>query len=333
MDFNILNSEQYDFIRTNPYLGDNIMFLCFGGSHSYGTNNENSDVDIRGCYFNTQQQLFGFDKEEQVIDIDTDTTVYSFKKLLTMLIACNPNTIEMLGCLPEHYTAMTPAGQKLIKNRKLFLSHRAAASFFGYANQQLRRLENALANGYYPQPEKEKHIKATIESAMLSFNERYAHFKEGDIVLAVKDSDVVGEKEIVVDMNIRNYPLREIVGISNDMLNIVKSFDKLTKRNNKKDENHLNKHAMHLIRLYLMAIDIFEKEEIITYRKKDRDLLMNIRNGKYQKPDGTYRSEFFEMVNNFEKRMKYAIKMSSLPEHPDIKQIEELSIEISRSRL
>lgn len=333
MDFRFLEGESYEFLRTNPYLQDNIMFLCLGGSKAYGTCTPSSDTDVRGCYFNTREQLFGFDAEEQVVNTDTDTTVYSFKKLLSMLMECNPNTIEMLGCKPEHYAAMTPAGRTLIENRHIFLSHKAAASFMGYANQQLRRLENALANGYYPQAEKEVHIQGTLESAMRFFYKRYPHFKEGDITLAVVDSEISGEKKIIVNMNICDYPLREMVAINNDMLAIVKTFDKLTKRNNKKDEAHLNKHAMHLIRLFLMGIDIFEKEEIITYRENDLAFLMSIRNGKFQKTDGTYRHEFFEMVNDYEKRMKYAIANSSLPEKPNRKQIEDFSIEINMSHI
>lgn len=53
---------------------------------------------------------------------------------------------------------------------------------------------------------------------------------------------------------------------------------------------------MHLVRLYLMCIDILTKEEIITYREADHDLLMNIRNGEYQKSDGMYRSEFLSWL-------------------------------------
>ena len=50
---------------------------------------------------------------------------------------------------------------------------------------------------------------------------------------------------------------------------------------------------MHLVRLYLMCLDILEKEEITTYRANDLDLLMSIRGGKYQKEDGTFYMEFF----------------------------------------
>ena len=79
------------------------------------------------------------------------------------------------------------------------------------------------------------------------------------------------------------------------MHNVVRDYDKNGKRNRKKDDNHLNKHAMHLIRLFMMAIDILEKEDIITYRKDEHELLMKIRRGEFQKEDGNYRTEFYEI--------------------------------------
>ncbi|MCR5203825.1 MAG: nucleotidyltransferase domain-containing protein [Lachnospiraceae bacterium] len=47
MDFKaLLNTKEYDFIRTNKRLGNRIMLLGLGGSYAYGTNNENSDIDF-----------------------------------------------------------------------------------------------------------------------------------------------------------------------------------------------------------------------------------------------------------------------------------------------
>ena len=45
---NLMNSTEYDFLRTNERLGKRIMLLGLGGSYAYGTNNEQSDIDFRG---------------------------------------------------------------------------------------------------------------------------------------------------------------------------------------------------------------------------------------------------------------------------------------------
>lgn len=62
----IVARPEYDFLRTNPHLGPNIMFLTLGGSHAYGTNIEGSDIDVRGVAANTMEELFGlsnFDRQ------------------------------------------------------------------------------------------------------------------------------------------------------------------------------------------------------------------------------------------------------------------------------
>ncbi len=66
MDFEgLINTEQYDFLRTNPRLGRRIMLLGLGGSYAYGTNNENSDIDFRGITLNLPSDLLGLTAFEQ----------------------------------------------------------------------------------------------------------------------------------------------------------------------------------------------------------------------------------------------------------------------------
>lgn len=320
----------YDFLRTNEHLGGNIIFLTLGGSYSYGTNIETSDVDVRGCALNSPSDLIGLTNFEQVVHTETDTTIYSFNKLVSLLLNCNPNTIEMLGCKPEHYFLMTDIGQSMIDNRKLFLSKRAAHSFGGYATQQLRRLENALARDRLSQARKEEHILNSMKNAVKAFESRYTTFENGSIILYTADSPREDlDREIFADIHIDKYPVREFNSIMNDLTNLIGTYEKLNHRNHKKDDNHLNKHAMHLIRLYLICLDILEHEDIVTYRGQDRDLLMSIRTGAYQNEDGTYRQEFFDMVSEYEKRLSYAKENTNLPDHPNIRLVEEFVMDVN----
>lgn len=346
------------------------MLLCYGGSHAYGTNIESSDIDLRGVVFNPTNTLLGNETFEQFEDKNTDTVIYGLNKYIDLLLGCNPNVLESLGCKPEHYFIISPEGQLLLDNKKIFLSRRAIKTFGGYANSQLRRLQNALARDSYPQAEKEKHILGSITHAMEDIVSRYhkingepikysfcgdhgalrhafseyntamrrmenmKQFEYGSIELYPDISEKEDmEVEMFCDVVLHHYPLRDYRNIWNEINTIVKDYDKLGKRNTKKDDLHLNKHAMHLVRLYLMCIDILTKEEIITYREEDHDLLMSIRNGEYQKSDGTYRSEFFELVDNLEKKMKYAAENTSLPEQPDKEAAYEILVEMNKEHI
>lgn len=330
----LVNSPTYDFLRTDPHLGNRIMFLTLGGSHAYGTSTPTSDVDIRGCAMNNASEIVGLSNFEQFVETTTDTTIYAFNKLISLLLNCNPNTIEMLGCKPEHYIYMTDAGREFINNRKMFLSKRALHSFGGYANQQLNRLENALARDHLSQAKKEEHIRRSMLNSVASFESRYTNFEAGSIKLYTDLSQREDwDQEIFADIHLEHFPARQFNSMMNDLHNVIGTYEKLNHRNHKKDDAHLNKHAMHLVRLYLMCIDILEKEEIVTYREADHDLLMSIRNGVYQNEDSTYKPEFFEMIADLKKRLDYAKENTSLPNHPDMKQVEEFVMCVNKKAI
>ena len=239
-------SKDYEFLDENEHLGKNICLLTLGGSYSYGTNVEGSDIDIRGVATNSCSDILGLTNFEQVVDEKTDTTIYAFNKIINLLMNCNPNVLEMLGCLPEHYLYLNDIGRQLIDNRKLFISQKAIHSFGGYA------------------------------------------------------------------------------------ITIVRDYDKLNGRNHKKDDAHLNKHSAHLLRLYYTCIDIFEKGDIITYRKDNHDILMKTRNGYFMNEDGSYKSEFFDILNDLKNRLEYAKSNTSIPKTPDFKKIQDFVIEVNR---
>ena len=326
----ILRQREYGFIETNEHLGRHVMLLGLAGSYSYGTNIRTSDIDIRGTALNQKSDLIGLTRFEQYVDEDTDTVIYGFNKVVGLLLSCNPNTIELLGLKPEHYLYLSDIGRLLLDNRRLFLSKRAIQSFGGYADAQLRRLQNALARDTFPQTEKKRHIFNSVRNAMHDFNHRYGRFENGSLELYIdKAVNPELETEIFVNASMTHYPLRDYCGMWNTMANVIRDYEKVGKRNKKKDDLHLNKHAMHLIRLFMMALDILEKGEINTYREKEHGLLMDIRSGKYRKEDGAFHESFYEMLSDFEKKLHYAAEHTDLPEEPDMAKVQELVMAIN----
>ena len=319
-----LRSDEYEFLRKDKNLGNNIIILTLGGSHAYGTNNENSDLDIRGCALNSKMQILTNENFEQFVNEATDTTIYSFNKLVALLSNVNPNTIEMLGNKPEHYFYVSPIGQELIDNAHLCLSKKCVHSFGGYANQQLYRLNQKSAH-QLSQAGLEQHILKTLEFMKTDFNKKYSDFSEDQIRLYIDKAVQEGyDTEIFMDVRLTHYPLRDYCSMWSELQNTVKAYGKIGKRNEKALEHgKIAKHMMHLIRLYMMCLDILEKEKIITYREDEHDLLMDIRNGKFLDSNDQPIPEFFEMVDEYEKKLEYAKQNTSLPDNPNYKQINE----------
>lgn len=324
-----LGSSEYNFLRTNEHLGENIILLGLGGSYSYGTNIESSDVDCRGVALNSKREILLGNGFEQVENKETDTVIYSFTKIVSLLSNCNPNVIEMLGLKPEHYLYISPIGKELLENKKLFLSKKAVNSFGGYANSQLRRLDNKAVR-LVGQEQRERHILNSINNASVNFKERYFQYPDDAIKLYIDKSDSEDlDSEIYMDVKLTKYPLRDYKAMWSEMNNVVKDYSKIGKRNKHAIEHgKLGKHMMHLIRLYMMCLDILENKEIVTYREKEHDLLMSIRNGDYLDNNRQPIPEFFEMVDDFEKKMEYAKENTDLPNKPNYKAIQEFVMSV-----
>ena len=323
-------SSEYDFLRTNEHLGNNIILLTLGGSHAYGMDKETSDLDCRGIALNSKKEILLGTDFEQVVDLDTDTTVYSFNKMIELLCKSNPNVIEQLGCLPQHYLILTDIGRELIENRNMFLSQICIHTFGNYANSQLRRLENKSAR-LVGQKQSEEYILKSIQNARYDFKNRYFPTEQDNIELYTDKSVRDGyESEIYMNISLKHYPLRDWAGMWNEMKAIVSSYNKIGKRNEKAiSHDKLGKHMAHLLRLYMMCIDILEKEEIVTYRSEEHDLLMSIRNGEFLDDNRQPTSEFYDLLNEYEKRFEYAKANTSLPEVPNYKRINEFKMYVN----
>lgn len=320
-----LEKPEYDFLKTNQHLGKNIILLGLGGSHAYGTNIESSDIDIRGIATNSKREILLGKDFEQVVNNETDTTVYSLLKVIGLLANANPNILEMLFLKPEHYIKLSEAGKLLIENRHLFLSQKCFYTFGGYARQQLRHINNQLRKET-SQSEKERYILNAIEDSGVICSGKHSSVRSNDIKLYIdKSLREELEEEIFIDINLRHYPLRDYNGMFQELREVIKDYDKVGKRASYAfSHGKINKHAMHLVRLLKTCITILETGDFCTYCEKDHSLLMDIRNGKYLGKDGNMSSEFFEMIDKLEKDMSNAFSNTQLPKAPDWDKISDL---------
>ena len=330
MDFTkILQSENYNFIRSDERLKERVMLLGVCGSYAYGTNNKESDIDFRGVTLMRPSDLIGFTEFEQFEERVTDTVIYSFNKFVRLLLKCNPNALEILGLKKDDYVIRSNLGRELLDNARLFLSKRVIKSYGSFANAQLRRLQNAQARDTLTQVDRERHILRSVQYALDDFNNK--HEKMDGVRLYIDDSDNPEyETEIFVDAEYKHYPLRDYANLWETMRLVVHSYDKVGGRKKKKDDKHLNKHAMHLVRLLAAGADILETGEIHTRNDTILPLLLSIRNGEYMQEDGTFSTRFYEVAREYETKFDEAARRTQLPEEPDGERIEVFVERVNR---
>lgn len=214
-----------------------MLYLTMGGSRAYGTNRPDSDYDLRGFFLEDLRSLFSLqNQKEEFVETETDTCLYSMKKMARLLASCNPNTIEILGTREQDIIYINRIGEKLRDNAHLFLSKRAFYTFSGYATQQLRRLQNALVRDQYTQPEKENHILKSVSVGILASGEPFnaymldpelankneSQFNVSLEVLPSNNDDY--EVEIFVNGTMNHLPLREYTKLNAKQANTIKNY-------------------------------------------------------------------------------------------------------------
>lgn len=321
--YELLNRNEYSFLKTNDNLQNNIILLGLGGSRAYGTDLPTSDTDIRGIAVNSKKNILLGKDFENVVDTETDTTIYSLNKMFELLRNCNPNTIELLGLDKDDYIYVNELGQAVLDNKDIFLSNACINTFGGYATSQLYRLQQKTLISLSKE-EYNLHISKVLNQMTTKLSEKYNLNK--DIIHFYLDNN----KQIKMDMDIKDFPIENIAGILSEFNNTIRDYNKTSKRNeNAMTHGKIAKHSMHLVRLYMMAIDLLEKGEIITKRTKEHDLLMDIRNEKYLDSTGKPNKEFFDIVRDYEDKFEHAKIHSVLPDKPDDKKIEVLMYNIN----
>lgn len=114
------------------------IFKAIVGSTSYGTNLPTSDVDYKGVYIQSHDELLGFGYKEQY-EVGKDETYYEVRRFIELLQHGNPTVLELLFSPPDCIVHKEIEFDILVKNRHRFLTKKCRNSFGGYAVQQIRK--------------------------------------------------------------------------------------------------------------------------------------------------------------------------------------------------
>ena len=147
-------------IHAPSWLPNNVVYLTIMGSFAYGVTSESSDLDLYGiclppkdlCFPHLRGEIPNFGKstgnflqwsEHHIShkEKEYDVTVYSIIRYFDLCLGCNPNMIDSLFTSEHCILHITPIGQKIRENRRLFLSSKCWHTFKGYAWQQCKKLD------------------------------------------------------------------------------------------------------------------------------------------------------------------------------------------------
>lgn len=102
------------FQLANDILPENAKLMCVMrfGSHLYGLESENSDLDVKGIYipytetgeisWEISHKSYNTNKDSKNNNDDIDVSLYSIGKYIDLLSKCNLATLDMLHCSPNN---------------------------------------------------------------------------------------------------------------------------------------------------------------------------------------------------------------------------------------
>jgi predicted nucleotidyltransferase len=160
-------NENFELIRNEGRL----LYEYIRGSHLYGLNNEDSDIDTSAVYIATHDSLLGIgvDYKAQTSDSRHDNTWFEIGELMRLLLKSNPTVLESLF-VPEDKMIMKPSPilADLFANRNEFISKQCFMPFIGYAIQQIKK-----ARGL------NKKIVNPVYERLTPFDFAYTFYKQG----------------------------------------------------------------------------------------------------------------------------------------------------------
>lgn len=285
---------------TRSWVDKNTIYKTIVGSTAYGTNTPESDIDMKGICVPPIEYYFGGRVFEQQ-EFSADHTVFSLKKFVHLAQDCNPNIIEMLYTKEEHIILNTVWGESLRANRDMFLSKKARHTFGGYAHAQLQRIKGhrkwIMFKETEPKPEDFVIQKTKLDSTGQKIT--YDHFQEEQYKGALRHWNQY------LEWKRQRNPARAIL---------------------EEKYGYDCKHAMHLVRLLRMGIEILEHGLVLTYRPDAKELL-DIRNGLLGYDDLIAYAEAMDL------KLQQLYETSTLPHAPDMEKIDKWLISTTKDYL
>jgi len=290
------------------------------GSHLYGTAIPTSDKDYSGVFMPDENMVFGFERADNVDlslkskredgknDTDAvDITLYEIRKFIKLALENNPNILEQMFINHENIIFSNWYGNELLKHAHLFPYKRLEEKFLAYAFSQKHKMVIRTDNYH------------ALENAS-EWLEDYVKTVEDGKRLLVEITDkklpfmsVKGDTVLVGDLNFQKH----------FMLRRVKKMitDRLSKATNRKElltkHGYDTKFASHLIRLMLEGRELLITGNLV-FPLKERQLIIDVKLGKYKM------TEVLKMAEEFEKSVKDAVTISSLPSKPRYDDVQNL---------
>lgn len=115
-----------------------VIYKIIYGSKAFGTNDSNSDIDMRGIMLPTITEALSL-KQQDLFNKENDEYYYSIQKFLRLALKSNPSVIDWLYVSYKNMFIVEKEAEILLDNKKMFLSKEIYHRTKGYAFSEFNR--------------------------------------------------------------------------------------------------------------------------------------------------------------------------------------------------
>jgi len=307
-----------------------------------------------------EQKDSGWDEEGifPFLDGNQDTVIYELRKITQLLSGANPNILELLWL--NEYPVLTAVGQHLINHKQFFLTKKVKYTYSGYAFAQIKKMEThrkwllkppikkPLPSDFGIEDEEaltKDELNAFLEYLYILIRGRIEFLEEAEQLYKLLTADI-DFKGLLKQYTLPDEALKYTQKFTNSRKDFIRLLQKSQNyqvalrewkaylawqenRNQARAEMERKsgfdlKHGMHCIRLLRSGLEILQRGEVIVDRRiaGDAEDLKAILRGDY-----SY-EQVMKMADNLVAEMEKVYEESTLPDKPDLEQINQLCMEL-----
>jgi len=306
---------------------DNCIAVFLVGSHLYGSNDANSDLDYEGIFIEPPEYVIGCISCDEVdystksnskksarnTPKDIDCKMYSLKNFFSLAMKNNPNKCEFFFCPERNLVYKTEKWDEILAAKDMFISLNVKHSYSGYAASQKKKLIGKKRRldelrEFVVALEKVNIERKTIGQIFDFKTERWPYkFIERTVTLEGTPALRVQEKEFNSGM------AADI--IYEHAKNLIGSYGERTI--DLEEHGYDLKFASHLFRLYYEGLQLL-KEGKLSFPLAENKFLLAVKRGEYSL------DYILQKADEFEPLMEIAYQQSKLRHSPDQDGISKL---------
>lgn len=314
-----------------------ILELKFG-SHLYGTDTPNSDLDFKAIYLPTAKEicLNSFKRTicstrpkqtgERNTKEDVDVEIISLDRFMTLLTEGQTMALDILFAPDDSYTFRTERGKFLIEKIRQLRSrllNKNLNAFVGYARQQAAKYgqKGFRIHALRTSLEMVKAWQGKVDLLGECDLEHWAPYVGNEHVKIVHKKNNKGIDEPFLDVAGKYYAFHSKLKYVEKQLQ--ERFDEYGKRAlmAEKNEGVDWKALSHAVRVNSEAVELLTTQQI-TFPRPDAELLLKIKLGQLPY------TEVADLIEKGLDDLKAAQEVSTLPDKPDLDLADEIVYDV-----